>query len=623
MVEQIGQLLIDNGYISQEQLDHALVQQSSARVRLGAILIGNGAITTYVLYQMLAKQKGVDFVNLQENPCDESFLEESQRDVYISLGLIPWQRGEDGIMRIACCDTSHSAHEYAKQRFGESYEFVITSPFDILWSVQKYFADIDDEEARESLFREMPQFSAKKLFKSNGGRNFALTMAAFAVAMLAYSPLLFAVLLVVQIFYSTSLAAKTMFIITGLWKERSNVLKDSQVDGHEYIRRRATSLQESELPVYTLLIPLYDEKAATLANITSAVRALDYPKSRLDVKLIIESDDGRTQNLLKDMRLESFFEIIRVPFSFPRTKPKACNYALRFARGEYVAIYDAEDVPDAAQLRKALAIFAHAQERGVKLGCVQSRLNFYNREEGILPGLFALEYGMWFDLMLPGLEKLGLPIPLGGTSNHFPIQVLREMRGWDPYNVTEDADLGIRLAASGYKTMINPSHTMEEAPLRLTSWIKQRTRWIKGYMQTFIVHTRSFSQMHERLSAHGMFGFMFFIGAPFVTFLSIPLVVLFSLFAWMKGASFPAWFLEFAIVNLVFSVALHIIAGAAIVMMKGWRGVSASLALFPVYWLLHIYASMRALMQLLTRPHYWEKTEHGISSVNPSNIGQT
>ena len=176
-----------------------------------------------------------------------------------------------------------------------------------------------------------------------------------------------------------------------------------------------------------------------------------------------------------------------VPPSHPQTKPKACNFALRFARGEYLVVYDAEDRPEPDQLRKVVATFRRSPPN---TACLQCRLNYYNVNENWLTRMFTLDYALWFDQMLPGLERLGMPIPLGGTSNHFRIDVLRELHAWDPFNVTEDADLGIRLGQKGYRVGIVDSTTFEEASCRAGQWMRQRSRWMKGYMQTLLVHTR-------------------------------------------------------------------------------------------------------------------------------------
>ena len=195
------------------------------------------------------------------------------------------------------------------------------------------------------------------------------------------------------------------------------------------------------------------------------------------MKLLIEADDLLTLQAARKINLPAFIEIIKVPSAYPQTKPKACNYGLLFTKGKYITIYDAEDRPDPQQLKQVVAKFAVSDANMI---FIQAKLGFYNRAENLLTKLFALDYGLLFGYLLPGLNKLGMPIPLGGTSNHFIKKKLIELGGWDAFNVTEDADLGIRIAQQGYQTGLIDSVTLEEAPITLTSWIIQRSRWIKG-----------------------------------------------------------------------------------------------------------------------------------------------
>lgn len=246
------------------------------------------------------------------------------------------------------------------------------------------------------------------------------------------------------------------------------------------------AIPDDALPTYTILVPLYKE-ANVVGGIVRALGALGYPPEKLDVKLLIEEDDAETAAACTAAQLPSYCEVVTVPQGTPRTKPRACNVGLASAKGEYLVIYDAEDRPEPDQLRKAVAAFARLPGHAA---CLQCKLNYYNADQNVLTRFFTLEYTVWFDLFLPGLHAVKAPIPLGGTSNHFRIEALRRLSGWDPFNVTEDCDLGIRLARQGYRTMVLDSTTWEEANSRLWNWIRQRSRWVKGYVQTHWVYTR-------------------------------------------------------------------------------------------------------------------------------------
>jgi cellulose synthase/poly-beta-1,6-N-acetylglucosamine synthase-like glycosyltransferase len=404
--------------------------------------------------------------------------------------------------------------------------------------------------------------------------------------------------LLVNLFYLCALLFKLLLVSVGR---------------HNHPKRYATDqLDERSLPLYTILIPLYREER-TLPKLLASIRALDYPKHKLDVKLIVEADDPETFAALKALKPERYFDIIRVPASEPRTKPKACNYAMRFAKGEYVTIYDAEDEPEPGQLKQAVLAFRHGDER---LVCVQARLNYHNRFTKFLPGCFALEYSLWFDFMLPGLAAMGMPIPLGGTSNHFKMEALKELEYWDPFNVTEDADLGVRLLWKGYRVGLIDSITWEESPVRLYAWIRQRSRWIKGYMQTYFVHMRKPLGLCKQLGIPGFFGFQMFIGAPTLMYLINPLMIAVSLLIAFFGTEpfspLPNWLIVFAVINLLGGILLQISFGLISALHHRWWRLILHACLSPLYFLLHSAASLKALAQLITRPHYWEKTEHGV-----------
>lgn len=376
----------------------------------------------------------------------------------------------------------------------------------------------------------------------------------------------------------------------------------------------APRLQDSALPIVTILLPVYDE-AEGLALLADAMRAIDYPTAKLDFKLLMEADDETTIAEAERLRLHEKFDFVLVPPGAPRTKPKACNHGLYLALGELIVIYDAEDAPEPGQLRKAAAVFA---EGAPALACVQARLNFYNADENWLTRLFAIEYALWFDTLLPALEKMGAPIPLGGTSNIFRTEILRQIGGWDPYNVTEDADLGLRLARRGYRTAILDSTTFEEANCRTGNWLRQRSRWMKGYMQTWLVHMRAPREFLRAAGARGFVATQLFVAGNFFSALINPVLWIIFTF-WLLtqshtiAAFFPEPLLTLNLFALLFGNAFFIYLGVIAPLKRGWPELAPHALLAPAYWWLTSLAAYKALWQLLTRPHFWEKTEHVIS----------
>jgi cellulose synthase/poly-beta-1,6-N-acetylglucosamine synthase-like glycosyltransferase len=340
------------------------------------------------------------------------------------------------------------------------------------------------------------------------------------------------------------------------------------------------------------------------------------------VKLVLEADDHETIGAAKALGLEGIFEIVLVPPSHPRTKPKACNYALRLARGEYLVIYDAEDKPEPDQLKKAIVSFRKSPPNTV---CLQARLNFYNDKENWLTRMFTLDYSLWFDLMLPALDRFRMPIPLGGTSNHFKTSVLRELHGWDPFNVTEDADLGIRLAQKGYRVGVIDSTTFEEANCHIGNWIRQRSRWLKGYMQTWLVHMRKPLRFAKIVGLRGFLAFHLFVGGTVAAALVNPILWV-TFLLWIATGStsfeaiFPPWLMYPSILALILGNSILIYLSAIAPVKRERFDLTVWALTVPLYWILMSIAGWKAVIQLVRCPFHWEKTRHGISKTTAAEI---
>lgn len=375
-------------------------------------------------------------------------------------------------------------------------------------------------------------------------------------------------------------------------------------------------LPATSLPVYSVLVPLFRE-TRVLPQLISALASLRYPAGRLDIKLILEESDWQMRREVSRMALDDRFEVIVVPAGSPQTKPRALNYALPFCRGDLLTIYDAEDIPEADQLLKAALKFARLPR---DVACLQAQLTFYNPDENWLGRQFAAEYAVLFGMLLPALENHRLPMPLGGTSNHFRIGILRAVGGWDPFNVTEDADLGLRLARFGYKTAMLDSLTFEEANTQPGNWLAQRSRWLKGFLLTWLVNMRAPLSSVRQLGPGGFWIMQSLTLGVFASALLYPAGILLILTFCASGGLLRQD-ISLALscllgVNVVAFVVGH--ASAVALMSRGARrhGIACSwitLATVPLYWCLMSVAAWLALWQLLTRPFHWNKTEHGLS----------
>ena len=379
----------------------------------------------------------------------------------------------------------------------------------------------------------------------------------------------------------------------------------------------AEYLGDEELPVYSVLVPLFRE-TSVLGQLLRALTELDYPPEKLDIKLILEESDILMQRAVAGIRLPPHFEVIVVPSGRPQTKPRALNYALHFARGSLLTIFDAEDIPEPKQLRLAAETFAALAH---DVACLQAQLAFFNPNENWLTRQFTIEYAILFGLLLPTLANHHLPLPLGGTSNHFRVDVLREVGAWDPFNVTEDADLGLRLARAGYETATLAARTYEEANGQPVNWLNQRTRWLKGFLATWLVHMRRPVRLLEDLGPSGFWAAQALTIGIFGSALLHPICMAVTLALFILQPGLPAGASYFIItltgLNLLVLVSgygVAIIAGRRALYQLGITGWIFPLATMPIYWLLMSVAAWAALWQFIVAPFHWNKTEHGLSS---------
>lgn len=382
-------------------------------------------------------------------------------------------------------------------------------------------------------------------------------------------------------------------------------------------------LSDADLPVYTILLPVFHE-ASILQQLVDGVAALDYPEHLLDVKLLLEADDEETARAAANMRLPKYFDVVTVPDVGPRGKPRACNAGLARARGELLVIYDAEDRPERDQLRKVVCAFRRVDPRVV---CLQAKLNYFNRTHNVLTRWFTAEYSVWFDQLLPGLQSADVAIPLGGTSNHFVVSSLRALDGWDAHNVTEDADLGLRIFVQGWKTAILDTTTYEEATSRYHNWIRQRSRWIKGYMQTWLFHMRHPVKLERAMGPKAFLVFQLFFGASTICLLVNPIYwILTALwfamhFGWIETV-FPRPVLYAGTIALFVGNSVCVLLAASGAFGRRNYGDVKWVLLVPFYWLLMSIASYKALVQLFSKPSYWEKTEHGHCRYDAVDTGE-
>lgn len=470
----------------------------------------------------------------------------------------------------------------------------IVSPRTLESGIATANADLLTTNAIQKLARRYPLASAHLDLPMGVRVGFIILVFAFILASmtsaLAIQPLLLAIAWL-------ALAAPSIFRIWAASTfKRNRALKPRKLISDEY------------LPVYSVLIPLRDE-AHMVPQIARAMRRLDYPPEKLDIKFVVESVSPRTITAVRAVLGDPRFSLVVVPQHRPYTKPKALNFALPLARGEHVVVFDAEDVPDPGQLRAAASAFAAVSS----LECLQGELVIVNASRRWISRMFAGEYAGHFGVLLPAIGRAGFPVPLGGTSNHFRTATLRAIGGWDAFNVTEDADLGIRMARMGLRVESLATRTLEEAPDTIKSWVKQRSRWIKGWIQTLLVHSARPRRLLADLGWPSLIAFYVFVGGMVLSLSVHGLFLVSTLLrlgheTFILGAPSP-WTLSSLGALLLGYCGAGAITAIGLDRL-GRSDLQGSILGLPLYWLLALWALIGACWELIANPYHWSKTPH-------------
>ena len=551
------------------------------------------------LYRLLARETGFGLADLTE-AADVRLIDRLGALTCLTSGLLPWRQVGETTMVVAA-----SPEAFAQNRLllTQTFGRVLPALAPAAAIEAKIRAARGPELARRAEMRVAENLSCRnfpKLFSAGEAR--VLLIIAGLAGLLV--PVLLAGLTLLAI---VSLLASMALKLAAFAASLTAPPKPAPMENPDPIPLRAIG----QRPIVSLIVPLYRE-AAIAPRLIRRLGKLTYPKDLLDIVLVVEEHDGLTRAALARSHLPAWMRVVVAPEGRVKTKPRALNFALDFCRGSIVGVYDAEDAPEPDQIARVVQTFAAADPRVV---CLQGALDFYNPGTNWLARCFTLEYAAWFRAMLPGLERLGLPIPLGGTTLFFRRAALERLGGWDAWNVTEDADLGLRLVRDGYFTQILPSTTFEEANCRALPWVKQRSRWVKGYMMTYMTHMRRPVALWHDLGAWKFVGVQVLYLGPVLQGLLAP--VLWTWWLLSLGLSHPlgSW-LSPALVHtgvVVFLLAelANLALGLVGLKRSGHRINPLWLLTLPAYFPLQSLAAWKALWEVLHLPFYWDKTSHG------------
>ena len=596
----LGRFLVRNGVISQDQLVRALEMQLYLNAPIGEILVSEGWAEPQDILTALALQNGVPIADLVDTPPAPTLCELKSSQFWIGRKAIPWMQLGPMILIATSRPDQFDTIRTAFDGTGVMVLPALASEEQIDEALAKQFATT---LALAAETRVEPVYSCRNWRITKRLPAIVATLCTAALAIAAPTWALTALFLIAVLTLAMFATLKGLAFVTHLL-------------GHSHLTAPRPQLPPETVgykyPKVSVLVPLFKEREIASALISRLSR-LTYPKSLLDVVLVLEEEDDVTRQTVAETDLPAWIRVIEVPaHTGLTTKPRAMNYALDFCRGDIIGVWDAEDAPMADQIEHVVSRFAHTPDDVV---CLQGILDYYNPRSSWRARCFTIEYSSWFRIILPGIARMGLVVPLGGTTLFFKRDALEELGGWDAHNVTEDADLGVRLCRAGYRTELIDTVTYEEANFRAWPWIKQRSRWLKGFMVTYLVHMRSPRQLWRDLGVRRFLGVQAFFLGTFGQFLLAP--VLWSFWLILLGfdhpiqSVLPAWVIHASVGLFVATELLALAVGLTSVSRKERRFLMPWVPTMILYFPLGVVAAYKALYELAAAPFFWDKTQHG------------
>ena len=602
--ERIGQVLIEAGFIDRSVLRKALFRKTNSRARVGEVLSSSGLVSDDIVTDAVAMQWNIGRVDLSTAPPDPDLMQHMDVRSCLRIGCVPW-RVLDGVAIVVLSDPQKAEEAVIACALPHVRVAVAVATWDEIRSaIVAEHASRLEHAARN----DCPEHMSCRNWRSRDVTRTAI-IATATIAVFAWLwPVVSAWAILGWILLFNALNSAVRFLSAGaiLFRQRPA----APMRGHG-----VTILAEHRpRPRVSIMVPLHREDLV-LPALIGHIKALDYPQELLDIKLLVEEDDAITRDAIAAGGFARDVDVITVPRNKLTTKPRALNYGINFCHGEIIGILDAEDRPEPDQIKKVVE-YLHTAPPDV--AAVQGILDFYNYRRNWMARCFAIEYSMWFRVLLRGLRHLNLPIPLGGTTVYFRRRAIEELGGWDAHNVTEDADLGIRIARFGMKTEMMPSVTWEEANCAVIPWIKQRSRWLKGYLISWCVHMRNPRGLYRDL---GFWQFLSvqttFLGGV-TAYLSIPVLWL----TWFSILGFglseflwaPAWVWHIVFGSMIVGNVATLLCMVVATIVRGTPSLSLWIPSVIAYWFIGMFATVKAFAETLTNPFYWDKTVHGTQS---------
>ncbi|WP_353393184.1 glycosyltransferase [Ruegeria sp. HU-ET01832] len=593
----LGACLLDRGLITHNQLEKALHLQTRQNAPLGEILVGEGWVDRQDVLHALAEQSGLQIADLDLFPAESDACRLKPVDFWLQNNVVPWKH----VGPILLIATSRPDHFDTVRAAFKNTDYTVIPVLAPTEHIDREIARVHSCHLAQAAEVRVPAEQSCRSWTLNARMRPVVGVITIAFLFTVFPASGLALLVTLA---TLSLILFMVLRVAGLIAFLTKPQNDHDIDDkHTSVGKR---------PCVSILVPLYKEREIANALIRRLHR-LTYPKALLDVILVLEEPDEVTRTALSSVDLPSWIRIVEVPaLNGLTTKPRAMNYALDFCRGDILGVWDAEDAPQPDQLERVVSTFARVDEDVV---CLQGVLDYYNPRTNWRSRCFTIEYSSWFRVILPGIARMGLVVPLGGTTFFFRRDKLVELGGWDAHNVTEDADLGVRLSRAGYRTEMVDTTTFEEANFRAWPWVKQRSRWLKGFMVTYLVHMRAPLRLLNDLGLKRFLGVQAFFLGTVGQFLLAPVLWLF----WLTTLGQPGPLDQILSNNVIFGLICLFVAAEITNLVVGILAVAAKERRFllpwvptmPLYFPLGVLAAYKALWELVSNPFFWDKTQHG------------
>ncbi len=603
--QPLGRILVNSGTIDQSDLVHALDLQRRIDAPLGEIMIAEGLITRAELLNALARQQGAQLVDLVRDPPDLDLAAQLPSRLCLKFGVVPW-----GMVGGALLVATSRPDKFEKLRacMGPEGARMLPVAADQL-QIRAQIGRLYGVELAQKAAARVPAVKSCRTWQHQGQNRSRWTFAILGLLALALITAPLWTITIAMLWAFVTLVMSTGLKLAAFCAQMLHTISERPAPPPP------AGAAPVRLPKVSVLVPLLKETEIAGVLIKRLTR-LTYPKFLLNIVLVLEEEDNLTRETIARTQLPDWISVIEVPSTEGlTTKPRALNYAMDFCEGSIIGVWDAEDAPEPDQIERVVTRFHHAPDN---VACLQGILDYYNTRTNWISRCFTIEYATWWRILLPGISRMGMVIPLGGTTLFFRRDKLEELGGWDAHNVTEDADLGVRLARHGYVTELLPTVTYEEANCRAWPWVRQRSRWLKGFLITWCVHMRAPRQLLRDLGWKRFLGVQTLLLATFSQFASAPLLWSFWLallgFSHPVAATLGSTVMWAMVVVFILSEVINLTIAACAVAQRSHRHLLGWVFSTPFYFPMGALAAYKGLYECLRQPFFWDKTQHGVTA---------